>query len=135
MNAFSRVRRWPPELFAALVPVRATRCRVCLPYTPLAVYETLISKQMESLAHLEAMRLAAASKAQPMPESLRRIFEVALSEHGRRAPTLWLQYAAYHLRASNFLAAAAVHARALRMLDAESRASFMEEYQQTASGA
>jgi len=99
------------------------------------VYETLISKQMEVLPSPSASPPSAAhAKAPAVPETLRRIFEAALSEHGERAPTLWLKYAMCHLAVADFSMAAAVYARALRALHADLHAGFVNEYQRTTAG-
>ena len=128
------VATWLCSTFAAPRCLQLAPLLLCLPYTPLPVYELLIAHQLErpnatASSPVTSALSSAASSAAALPDKLCRIFEAALSEHGRRAPSLWIMYAKGLVDGANFAGAAAVHARAVRSLDDDLQASFIEEYQ------
>ena len=128
------IATWLCSTFAAPRCLQLAPLLLCLPYTPLPVYELLIAHQLERpTAAGTGVVTGAATGAAALPDKLCRIFEAALSEHGRRAPSLWTTYAKCLMDGANFAGAAAVHARAVRSLDDDLQASFIEDYQRVMS--
>ena len=64
----------------------------------------------------------------PLPQPLRSLYELALSEHAEHAPALWLRYASRCGARDDHSGGAIVYARALRALAEEHRHAFMREY-------
>ena len=98
-----------------------------LPPTPLEGYAPLLVQEEEAdEAALASSRHAPTPP--PLPQPLRSLYELALSEHAEHAPALWLRYASRCGARDDHSGGAIVYARALRALAEEHRHAFMREY-------
>ena len=115
--------RFGPRTVRALAPKITA-----LPATPLSAFEALLVKLTRDLD----APTAAPGNTTPVASSsadaaaTRSLFEAALSEHGHEACSLWRRYAQWHKRRGEFAQASAVHARALRSLDASLHQQLVE---------
>lgn len=102
----------------SLPQCRQVRSRLLeVPPIPLGVFERLLLQE------------EAAAGAVQMPKEARELFERTLAEHGASAVSVWVRYAAWHLRGADFAAASTVHRRALRALAEEHSAAFVAAFE------
>ena len=111
--------------------LRATLLK--LPPTPLEAYAPLLAQEED--ADNEMLATLGGFDA-PLTPPLRTLYEIALTEHARDAPELWLRYAKRCVAHGDHNAAAAVGSRAMQALAEEHHADFVARYRAvaTASG-
>ena len=121
------VARWMCKMLSPVQGLKLAPLVVCMPHTPVEVYEAFLTQQLEARAS-EPSRLPGSGVGRNQL-AMRNLLEAALSEHGAHATGLWLTAIAWYANVEDFAMASAVHARALRSLDSPLRDGFAEQAQ------